>query len=180
MKTYFGLEVTAHGVRMSDIEALPFGAFWRESSMGSTGLIDPATGEHMVHLHDWESFCRLFIETGKHRYSPYKDPFGTPANDRPAADYVVGALFEVLNQSCGRIKEGYRNEHGTWCVDIRFGEPTTTIFDSGYISAYATGILMLAQLGLVEIIEDAGGRQVVAEVTEAGRALEAKLLARKL
>ena len=48
MKTYFGLKVTAHGVRMSDIEALPFGAFWRESSMGSTGLIDPATGEHMV------------------------------------------------------------------------------------------------------------------------------------
>lgn len=91
---------------------------------------------------------------------------------------LVRALFLVLNQSCGRIKQGYRDEHGTWRVDIRADEPMTTMFDSGYISAYATGIWTLARLGLVEIVED-HGRQVVGEVTQAGRDFEANLYSRE-
>ena len=55
-------------VRLSDIEALPFADFWRESSSGSTMLVDSRTGEPFVYLHDWEAFAELFIKTGKHRY----------------------------------------------------------------------------------------------------------------
>ena len=71
MKTYFGLDVIRERlVRQSDIEALPFADFWRDSSIGSTALTDSETGEQFIYLHDWERFCRLFIETGRHRYSP--------------------------------------------------------------------------------------------------------------
>lgn len=92
---------------------------------------------------------------------------------------LIRALFLVLEQSCGRIKEGYRDDNGAWRVDIRSGEPTTTMFDSGYISAYATGIRTLAKLGLVEITEE-HGRQVVGEVTQAGREIEASIYAELL
>jgi len=37
-------------VRLSDIEALPFADFWRESSSGSTMLVDSRTGETLVYL----------------------------------------------------------------------------------------------------------------------------------
>ncbi|SIT02110.1 hypothetical protein [Paracoccus saliphilus] len=69
-RTYFGLPVVRGMVRQSDIEALPFAEFWRESASGSTVLRDSTTGEQMIYLHDWERFCRLFIATGRHRYSP--------------------------------------------------------------------------------------------------------------
>ena len=68
-RTHFGLEVINDKlVRLSDIEALPFAEFWRESSSGSTMLVDSRTGETFVYLHDWEAFAELFIKTGKHRY----------------------------------------------------------------------------------------------------------------
>ena len=71
MKTYFGLDVIREKfVRRGDIEALPFADFWRDSATGSGIIDDPDTGEPLVWLHDWESFARTFIETGKHRYSP--------------------------------------------------------------------------------------------------------------
>lgn len=70
MRTYFGLEVICGKmVRLVDIEALPFADFWRESAIGSTMPHDSATGEILVYLHDWERFCRLFIETGLNRFS---------------------------------------------------------------------------------------------------------------
>lgn len=70
MRTYFGLEVIrGKMVRLVDIEALPFADFWRESAIGSTMPHDSATGETLVYLHDWERFCRLFIETGLNRFS---------------------------------------------------------------------------------------------------------------
>lgn len=69
--TYFGLEIIdGKLVREADIMRLPFGSFWRESSMGSTTLGHPGTDEHFVYLHDWERFARLFISTGRHRYMP--------------------------------------------------------------------------------------------------------------
>jgi hypothetical protein len=69
MRTYFGLEVIRERlVRLADIEALPFSALWRESAVGSTMLHDSETSETLVYLHDWERFCRLFIETGRHRF----------------------------------------------------------------------------------------------------------------
>ncbi|RNF34038.1 hypothetical protein [Paracoccus methylarcula] len=68
-RTFFGLPVVRGLVRQSDIEALPFWEFWLESAAGSTILRDSTTGEQMIYLHDWERFCRLFIATGRHRYS---------------------------------------------------------------------------------------------------------------
>lgn len=69
-RTYFGLPVVRGMVRQSDIKTLPFWEFWQESAAGSTVLHDSTTGEQLVYLHDWERFCRLFIVTGRHRYSP--------------------------------------------------------------------------------------------------------------
>ena len=70
--TYFGLQVVKiHGgkvVRFSDIEKLPFFEFWLASSEGSTlQLMDD--NDKGVNLNDWIAFSRLFIHTGKHRYS---------------------------------------------------------------------------------------------------------------
>jgi hypothetical protein len=67
-KTYFGLSVFGNNERyilQSDIEKLPFFSFWEESVRGTTCiLLDKDSG---VFLHDWESFCKLFIETVRHR-----------------------------------------------------------------------------------------------------------------
>jgi hypothetical protein len=67
-KTYFGLEVYDDNekyVLESDIKKLPFYAFWKKSLRGKTCLI--LAEDSGIFLHDWESFCKLFIETGKHR-----------------------------------------------------------------------------------------------------------------
>ena len=67
-KTYFGLNVYGdenYYILHSDIKQLPFFSFWKESTRGKTYLIlDEDSG---IYLHDWEHFCKLFIETGKHR-----------------------------------------------------------------------------------------------------------------
>lgn len=66
--TYFGLQViNDRFVRQSEIEQLPFFKFWEASSMGSACL--PNGDDALIYLHDWESFCVLFIKTGKHRFS---------------------------------------------------------------------------------------------------------------
>lgn len=53
---------------MADIERLPLYGFWEQSMMGSGCPIDPDTEEMLAWLHDWEAFCQMFIETGRHRY----------------------------------------------------------------------------------------------------------------
>jgi len=66
-KSYFGLSVYSDNgkyILESDIEKLPFYAFWKESSIGTTCLL--LDGDNGIYLHDWENFCKLFIETGKH------------------------------------------------------------------------------------------------------------------
>lgn len=66
--TYFGLPIIdGKLVRLKDIEALPFAAFWRESASGSAMLSDDE-GNAFVYLHDWEAFAELFIQTGRHRW----------------------------------------------------------------------------------------------------------------
>jgi HKD family nuclease len=53
-------------IKIDDIKKLPFYDLWYESSKGSTQpLID---NEEYVYLSDFESFSKLFIETGKHRF----------------------------------------------------------------------------------------------------------------
>ncbi|MFY9101070.1 hypothetical protein OZY48_08500 [Aliarcobacter cryaerophilus] len=66
-KTYFGLEIHQDKlIKIDDIKKLPFYDFWYESSKGSTyATID---NEEYVYLGDFESFSKLFIETGKHRF----------------------------------------------------------------------------------------------------------------
>lgn len=67
-KTYFGLNVYGDNERYileNDIKKLPFYVFWKESARGTTCvMLDEDSG---IFLHDWENFCKLFIETGKHR-----------------------------------------------------------------------------------------------------------------
>jgi hypothetical protein len=66
--TYFGLPVIDEKlVRLADIEALPFAAFWREGARGSAMLVDK-DGNTFVYLHDWQAFAELFIRTGRHRW----------------------------------------------------------------------------------------------------------------
>jgi hypothetical protein len=73
-ETYFGLQVSSKQmVREIDIATLPFFGFWRDSSIGSTGLINPKTNEHFIHLQDWKAFSEMFIKTGRHRYMPDTD-----------------------------------------------------------------------------------------------------------
>ena len=66
-KTFFGLEIYQDKlIKIDDIKKLPFYDLWYESSKGSTQpLID---NEEYVYLSDFESFSKLFIETGKHRF----------------------------------------------------------------------------------------------------------------
>ena len=66
IKTFFGLDIYAPGVKLRDIEKLPFAQFFKDSHVGSTvALIDD---ENYVYLHDWESFCKSFIQHGKYLY----------------------------------------------------------------------------------------------------------------
>ena len=65
-KTFFGLMVYPLGVKLSDIEKLPFSQFFNDSHAGSTMGVE--NGENYIYLHDWENFCRGFILTGMHRY----------------------------------------------------------------------------------------------------------------
>ena len=65
-KTFFGLTVHAYGIKESDIKKLPFYAFWKASSVGSTCAL--FNGETYIYKHDWENFCRRFIQSGTHRY----------------------------------------------------------------------------------------------------------------
>ncbi|MGJ8596785.1 hypothetical protein [Sulfitobacter sp.] len=70
-KTFFGLEIVSNrGVRRDDIACLPFADFWCESAFRSGQIKDTATGEWLVHLHDWETFSQLFVATGRHRNMP--------------------------------------------------------------------------------------------------------------
>ena len=66
-RTYFGLEIhQGNLVKENDIKKLPFYDFWYESSKGSTyAIIDD---EEYIYLSDFESFSKLFIKTGKHRF----------------------------------------------------------------------------------------------------------------
>ncbi len=66
-KTYFGLEIYQDKlIKIDDIKKLPFYDFWLDSSKGSTYAI--VDDEEYIYLSDFESFSRLFIETGKHRF----------------------------------------------------------------------------------------------------------------
>lgn len=57
-------------VREVDLEPLPFYEFWKENARGSTCFADEQNpGKSLIYLDDWESFCKLFIETGKHRFN---------------------------------------------------------------------------------------------------------------
>ena len=61
--TYFGLKVYKYGVKASDIRKLPFSDYWAKKSFGSTcTMIDKET---YIYLHDWEKFCKQFLETGE-------------------------------------------------------------------------------------------------------------------
>lgn len=66
-KTFFGLEIyQGNLVKENDIKKLPFYDFWYESAKGSTyAIIDD---EEYIYLTDFESFSKLFIETGKNRF----------------------------------------------------------------------------------------------------------------
>jgi len=66
-KTYFGLDIHRLGVKVSDIETLPFYDFFVDSHVGSTYMVND--DESYIYLHDWENFCYGFILSGKHRYS---------------------------------------------------------------------------------------------------------------
>ena len=66
--TYFGIPIREKNLlKLDDIKQLPFYDFWKESTAGSTMLVDQE-GNEMIYLHDWERFARLFIEAGIHRY----------------------------------------------------------------------------------------------------------------
>jgi len=73
-KTYFGLSIHLNDERYvleSDIKKLPFYDFWKESVRGTTCVIlDEDSG---IFLHDWENFCRLFIETSIYKRSKVKN-----------------------------------------------------------------------------------------------------------
>ena len=66
-RTFFGLEIyQGNLVKENDIKKLPFYDFWYESAKGSTyAIIDD---EEYIYLTDFESFSKLFIETGKNRF----------------------------------------------------------------------------------------------------------------
>ena len=66
-KTYFGIDIYENNLlKEDDIKDLPFYDFFNESMQGSTYLVKE--GNSYIYLADWESFCKLFIKTCKHRF----------------------------------------------------------------------------------------------------------------
>lgn len=66
-RTFFGLEIYQDKlIKIDDIKKLPFYDFWYESSKGSAYAT--INNEEYAYLNDFESFSKLFIETGKHRF----------------------------------------------------------------------------------------------------------------
>jgi len=67
MKSYFGVDVLRNElIDEAQIKKLPFYDFWLESASGSAMLLE--NNKNYIYLSDWEYFCKLFIQTGKHRY----------------------------------------------------------------------------------------------------------------
>ena len=65
-KTFFGLDVHRPSVKLSDINKLPFSQFFNDSHIGSGMVV--IEDKTYVYIHDWERFCKSFIQSGKHRY----------------------------------------------------------------------------------------------------------------
>ena len=65
-KTFFGLTVYKWGIRLRDIEKLPFAKFFNDSHLGSTMVL--IEDENYVYIHDWGNFCKSFILYGTHRH----------------------------------------------------------------------------------------------------------------
>ncbi|EEG24934.1 Uncharacterised protein [Eikenella corrodens] len=68
--SYFGLPVVrvaelgnASTVAEADIAKLPFYAYWRETGASDVYLL--ADGTYVVHLADWEAFCRQLVLAGR-------------------------------------------------------------------------------------------------------------------
>ena len=66
-KTYFGIDVYRYGVKVSDLEKLPFFDLFVEHSGDSMFLSNGK--ESYVPLIDWEGFCYDYILRGKYRFS---------------------------------------------------------------------------------------------------------------
>ena len=66
-KTYFGIEIHHYGVKVSDLEKLPFFDLFVEHSGDSIFLSNGK--ESYVPLIDWEGFCYDYILRGKYRFS---------------------------------------------------------------------------------------------------------------
>ena len=68
--SYFGLPIVhtpgqnnAPAVLEADIAKLPFYAYWRTTC--ASDVYPLADGTHVVHLADWEAFCRRLVLTGR-------------------------------------------------------------------------------------------------------------------
>lgn len=70
-RTFFGVLI-ANGdmIREADIATLPFYDFWRKGPTGIIRPVDFKTRERFVYLHDWKTFSKIFVATGRHRPVP--------------------------------------------------------------------------------------------------------------
>ena len=112
-KTFFGLDVYTPGVKLSDIERLPFAQFFKDSHVGSTmAFID---GENYIYLHDWERFCKSFIQYGKHRY---QDPI--PERKTPINIYSITRHGELrFKRTIDAHDYTYSDSSGSTDIEIR-------------------------------------------------------------
>lgn len=122
-KTFFGLDVHPLGVKLSNIEKLPFAQFFKESHVGSTmAFID---GENYVYLHDWERFCRNFIQSGKHRYQYQASEIKIPINIYSINKYgeykfkrVIDAHDYIYSDSSGSMNINIRHKRNGKILEL--------------------------------------------------------------
>ena len=66
-KTYFGIEIHRYGVKVNDLEELPFFNLFVDYSGDSMFLSNGE--ESYIPLIDWEGFCHDYILRGKYRFT---------------------------------------------------------------------------------------------------------------
>lgn len=109
-KTHFGLTVYDKIlVKEDDIKKLPFFDFWNESVKENT--YKKIGDEYYVLLSVWESFCRVFMKTGKHRFSDSYENKNEAIDINDIRNYAIKIVMDeekILKENRYKLEDIYK------------------------------------------------------------------------